>query len=66
MSYFQRTLLVLGALTAVSTVARIVSLARLYLSPGGASLDRWKHGKEPYALVTGGTDGVSAITGTTY
>ncbi|KAK6369268.1 hypothetical protein LTS17_009608 [Exophiala oligosperma] len=56
--YVQKALQVLGALTAVSAVSRILSLTRLYFSPGGSSLKRWKHGKEPYALVTGGTDGI--------
>lgn len=57
--YMQKALQLLGALTAVSAVSRLLSLTRLYFSPGGSSLNRWKHGKDPYALVTGGTDGVS-------
>ncbi|KIW14008.1 hypothetical protein PV08_06789 [Exophiala spinifera] len=56
--YVPKALQVLGALTAVSAVSRLLSLFRLYFSPGTSSLSRWKHGEEPYALVTGGTDGI--------
>ncbi|KIV83962.1 hypothetical protein PV11_05942 [Exophiala sideris] len=56
-SVLERGLQLLGAFTAASTVFKVLSLARLYLSPSSLSLNRWKHGN-PYALVTGATDGI--------
>ncbi|KAK7897297.1 hypothetical protein LTR67_005186 [Exophiala xenobiotica] len=58
MSTMQRALQFLGALTAITIVTRILSLGRLYFSPSSSSLNRWRHGKDPYALVTGATDGI--------
>ncbi|KAI1613223.1 hypothetical protein EDD37DRAFT_561583 [Exophiala viscosa] len=56
-STLERGLQLLGAVTAASTVFKVLSLARLYLSPSSISVNRWKHGN-PYALVTGATDGI--------
>lgn len=56
-SAVEKVLQLLGAVTAASIVVKVLSLARLYLSPSSLSLSRWKHGN-PYALVTGATDGI--------